>query len=108
MKHKMKRSISNYLLLMRNVPSLVMVLFCTSVILMNLLANKEIGLNLNWIALDCGFTLSWLSFLCMDMLTKRFGTKASIQISLTAMTINLFVCVILFLISKIPGNWGNY
>lgn len=108
MKHKMKRSISNYLLLMRNVPSLVMVLFCTSVILMNLLANKEIGLNLNWIALDCGFTLSWLSFLCMDMLTKRFGTKASIQISLTAMTINLFVCVILFLISKIPGNWGAY
>lgn len=108
MKQKLKRSISNYMLLMRNVPSLVMVLFCTSVILMNLLANKEIGLNLDWIALDCGFTLSWLSFLCMDMLTKRFGAKASIQISLTAMCINLFVCFILFLISKLPGNWGVY
>ena len=108
MKQKLKRSVSNYMLLMRNVPSLVMVLFCTSVILMNLLANKEIGLNLDWIALDCGFTLSWLSFLCMDMLTKRFGAKASIQISLTAMCINLFVCFILFLISKLPGNWGVY
>lgn len=108
MKINIKTSISNYFLLMRNVPSLVMVLFCTSVILMNLLANKEIGLNLSWLALDCGFLLSWLSFLCMDMLTKRFGTKASIQISLTAMGINLFVCFILFLISKIPGNWGVF
>lgn len=108
MKNNIKTSISNYFLLMRNVPSLVMVLFCTSVILMNLLANKEIGLNLSWLALDCGFLLSWLSFLCMDMLTKRFGTKASIQISLTAMGINLFVCFILFLISKIPGNWGVF
>lgn len=108
MSQKFKKSINEYFLLMRNIPSLVMVLFCTSVILMNLLANKEIGLNLDWIALDCGFTLSWLSFLCMDMLTKRFGTKASIQISLTAMTINLLVCFILFLISKVPGNWGMY
>lgn len=108
MKSKIKSEVSNYLLLMRNVPVLVMILFVTSVILMNLLANKEVGLNLSWLALDCGVTVSWLSFLCMDMLTKRFGTKASIQLSLTAMAINLFVCFMLFLISKVPGNWGMY
>lgn len=108
MKSKIKSEVSNYLLLMRNVPVLVMILFVTSVILMNLLANKEVGLNLSWLALDCGVTVSWLSFLCMDMLTKRFGTKASIQLSLTAMVINLFVCLMLFLISKVPGNWGMY
>ena len=45
MKSKIKSEVSNYLLLMRNVPVLVMVLFVTSVILMNLLANKEIGRN---------------------------------------------------------------
>lgn len=106
--NKLKQSISNYTLLLRSVPSLVMVMFVVSVVLMNLLANKEIGLNLDWLALDCGFTLSWLSFLCMDMLTKRFGPKASIQLSITAMVINLFVCGILFLISLIPGNWGAY
>ena len=106
--NKLKQSISNYTLLLRSVPSLVMVMFVVSVVLMNLLANKEIGLNLDWLALDCGFTLSWLSFLCMDMLTKRFGAKASIQLSLTAMVINLFVCGILFLISLIPGNWGTF
>ena len=61
--NKLKQSISNYTLLLRSVPSLVMVMFVVSVVLMNLLANKEIGLNLDWLALDCGFTLSWLSFL---------------------------------------------
>lgn len=106
--NKLKQSISNYTLLLRSVPSLVMAMFVVSVVLMNLLANKEIGLNLDWLALDCGFTLSWLSFLCMDMLTKRFGAKASIQLSLTAMMINLFVCGVLFLISLLPGNWGAY
>ena len=106
--NKLKQSISNYTLLLRSVPSLVMVMFVVSVVLMNLLANKEIALPVNWLALDCGFTLSWLSFLCMDMLTKRFGAKASIQLSLTAMVINLFVCGVLFLISLLPGNWGAY
>lgn len=104
---KLKNEWRNYSLLLRSVPSLVMVLFVVSVILMNLLANKEL-LNVSWLALDCGFTLSWLSFLCMDMLTRRFGAKASIQLSLTAMVINLAVCGILFLISLVPGNWGAY
>ena len=106
--NKIKESINNYALLLRSVPSLVMTLFVVSVVLMNLLANKEIGLNLDWLALDCGFTVSWLSFLCMDMLTKRFGPKAANQLSLTAMAVNLFVCGILFVISLIPGNWGEY
>lgn len=106
--NKIKESITKYALLLRSVPSLVMTLFVVSVVLMNLLANKEIGLNLDWLALDCGFTVSWLSFLCMDMLTKRFGPKAAIQLSLTAMAVNLFVCGILFVISLVPGNWGEY
>lgn len=105
---KFKKGISNYSLLLRSVPSLVMVLFVISVVLMNLLANKEIATGVDWLALDCGFALSWLSFLCMDMLTKRFGAKAAIQLSLTAMAINLFVCFILYLVSLIPGNWGVY
>lgn len=105
---RIKRSTSEYLLLLRSVPSLVMVLFVVSVVLMNLLANKEFATGVDWLALDCGFALSWLSFLCMDMLTKRFGAKASIQLSLTAMAVNLFVCLVLYLVSLVPGNWGAY
>lgn len=105
---KFKKAYRNYSLLLKTVPSLVMTLFVVSVILMNIVANKEISTGISWLALDCGVTLSWLSFLCMDMLTKRFGAKASIQLSLTAMIINLAVCGMLFLISNIPGNWGQF
>lgn len=106
--NKIKKAFSDYLLLLRSVPSLVMVLFVVSVVLMNLLANKEFALPVDWLALDCGFILSWLSFLSMDMLTKRFGAKASIQLSLTAVVINLCICLILFVVSLVPGNWGAY
>ena len=105
---KLSKWYKYYVLLLRSVPSLVMALFTVSVVLMNLLANKEISLNISWLALDCGITMSWLSFLCMGMLTRGCGAKASIQLSLTAMIINLFVCGVLFLISNIPGNWGAF
>lgn len=103
-----KHEVNDFKVLLRSVPSLVMALFTVSVILMNLLANKEIHTGLSWLALDCGFIVSWMSFLAMDMLTKRFGAKASIKLSITAAGINLIVCGIMFLISKVPGNWGEY
>lgn len=92
-------------LLLREVPAMCMVFFVVSVILMNLLANKEL-FNSKWLALDCGFTISWISFLCMDMIVKRFGVKASIQLSLFAECINLIFSTILFIVSLIPGNWS--
>lgn len=94
--------------LLHCVPSIVMALFTVSVILMNLLANKEIDTGLSWLALDCGLIVSWLSFLCMDMLTKRFGPQAAFRLSLIATGVNLIVCGILFVVSKIPGNWGEF
>lgn len=94
--------------LLHSVPSSVMVLFVVSVVLMNLLANKEINTGVSWLALDCGLLVSWLSFLCMDMLTKRFGPKASIKLSLFAVVVNLFVCGMLKLVAIMPGNWGEF
>lgn len=103
-----KREVYELKILLRSVPSVVMALFTVSVILMNLLANKEIDTGLSWLALDCGLIVSWLSFLSMDMLTKRFGAKASVKLSITAAAINLLVCGILFVVSKIPGNWAEF
>lgn len=94
--------------LLRAVPSVAMVLFCISVVLMNLLANKEIYTGVSWFALDCGILLSWLSFLCMDIVTKRFGPKASVKLSLIAIIVNLGVCAVLKVVSLIPGNWGEF
>lgn len=103
-----QHEVADYKFLLRSVPSVVMALFAVSVILMNLLANKEIYTGVSWLALDCGLIVSWLSFLCMDMLTKRFGARASIKLSITASVINLVVCGILFVVSKIPGNWAEF
>lgn len=108
MKEKIMYEIQDTKRLLRAVPSIAVVLFCLSVVLMNLLANKEVYTGVSWFALDCGIMLSWLSFLCMDVLTKRFGPKAAVKISFVAIAFNLGVCAVLKFVSMIPGNWGEF
>jgi len=94
-------------ILLRSIPATVVTLFVVSVICMNLLANKTL-LQLDWIALDGGILISWLSFMCMDIITKHFGPKASNWISILAVSINLLTCLIFFVASIIPSNAGDY
>ena len=102
-----KREYEDYKILLRNIPSLVVSLFIVSVIVMNLLANKEL-FSTKYLALDCGFTVSWVSFLCMDMICKHFGGKQATKISLLALFINLMVCLLFKLMSLTPGMWGEF
>ena len=102
-----RRELDDYRILMRNVPSIVISLFIVSVIMMNLLANKEL-ISMRYLALDCGFCLSWISFLCMDMICKRFGGKAAAKVSVLSLAINLCACLIFKLLSLTPGMWGEY
>ena len=102
-----KRELKDYKVLLRSIPSLSITLFVVSVIAMNLLANKEL-FSTPWLALDCGFTLSWISFLCMDMICKHFGPKPAVKISILALAINLLVCGLFKLMSLTPGMWGEY
>lgn len=95
-------------LLLKNVPVGVFMMLVISVVFMNLLANKEISTGVSWLALDSGILLSGITFLCMDMLTKRFGPKAAIKLSVVAVGVNLFVVVVLKIASIIPGNWGEF
>ena len=94
-------------ILLRNIPVAVVTLFVVSVICMNLLANKTL-LQLDWIALDGGILISWLSFMCMDIITKHFGPGASNRISVLAALINLLTCFIFFTASIIPSNASDY
>lgn len=102
-----KREYNETTLLLRNIPSTVVSLFVVSVICMNLLANKTL-IQTKWIALDGGILISWLSFMCMDIITKHFGPKASNRISLLASGINLLTCMIFFVASIIPSNADDY
>ena len=88
-------------LLLHSIPSYVVAFFVVSVIAMNILANKTI-VNETWIALDGGSLISWLSFLCMDVVTKHFGPKAANRMTIFAVVVNLLVCLIFFIVSIIP------
>ena len=102
-------------LLFRSIPSPVISLFVLSVVAMNILANREL-VNWVWVSdgpfagiglgLDCGFTVSWMSFLFMDSICKRWGPKASTKVSLFALFVNLVLTGIFALLMLTPGNWG--
>lgn len=102
-----KREIREIKILLRSIPSPIVTMFGVSVILMNLLANKSIDLPFEWLALDCGIMVSWVSFLCMDIITKHFGPKAATQVSLLTVVLNLLVCALLFFVGALPGTWGE-
>ena len=104
---KVKKEYAEFKLLLRSIPATVVTLFVVSVICMNLLANKTL-LQLEWIALDGGILISWLSFMCMDIITKHFGPKASNRISVLAAAINLLTCLIFFVASVIPSSAADY
>ncbi|MCR5506162.1 MAG: VUT family protein [Bacilli bacterium] len=105
--YEIKEFFVEFKILLRSVPALMVTLFVVSVVGMNLLANKSIDTHLNWLALDMGIILSWLSFLTMDIITKRFGPKAGIMISVLALLVNLLFALIFFIAAIIPGVWGE-
>ena len=104
---KLKGLFEETRILLRSIPANVVTLFAVSVVCMNLLANKTL-LQLEWIALDGGILISWLSFMCMDIITKHFGPKASTIISIHAVAINLLTCLIFFVASVIPSKANDY
>lgn len=108
MKVRYKGTLRRFGLLVRSVPPLTFTLFVLSVFLMNLLANKSLSIPISWLALDCGIIVSWVAFLCMDILTRRFGPVAATELSVLAISINLCACLIMFAASRIPGVWGAF
>ena len=107
MKTKITDEIREWKILLRSVPALFFAMFAASVIIMNLLANKSINLPMDWLALDCGIIVSWISFLCMDIAVKHYGPKAATKLSLTAVFVNLLACIIFYLASLIGGMWSQ-
>ena len=107
LKEWMKREREETQILLRCIPATTVSLFVVSVVCMNLLANKTLFQN-TYLALDGGFLISWLSFMCMDMITKYFGPKASNRIAILASVINLLTCAIFYIVSIIPSNADDY
>ena len=103
----LKREWDDFKSLLNNVPTMVTSVFILSVVLMNLMASKELYSS-KFLCINCGLALSWIPFLCMDCICKRFGPKASTKISILAMLINISVVIIFKILSMTPGRWAAY
>ncbi len=93
--------------LLNSVPSMVISVFILSVVCMNLLAGKELYRS-EYFCINNGLAISWISFLCMDCICKRFGPKASVKISLVAIAVNIVTVIIFKALSMTPGHWAAY
>lgn len=107
MRDRIQRELEEFSVLLRTIPATCMAFFVASLVCMNIFANKEL-ISLPWLSLDCGFAMSWISFLAMDMIVKRFGPKASIQLSIFAEAINLMFGGIFVVLTSLSGNWGEF
>ena len=105
--NKLVKGFKETVLLLRTIPSVVVALFVVSVITMNLLANKTL-VQTEYLAIDGGILVSWLSFMCMDIVTKHFGPKAATRLSIFAMLVNLLACLIFYVVSIIPSQADDY
>lgn len=96
-----KKVIKDYKLLLDNVPALVTVSFCISSVWMNVAAGKVIYNACN-VAITGGFLVSFMPFLCLDMVAKRFGAKAAILLNLLSAAFNTLFVLGLSLVAAIP------
>ena len=105
---KTRYSFNDTKLLIKSVPSFVLVAFVLSIVFMNIFANKEISTGTTWLALDCGICISWITFLIMDVITKHFGPSAAVKLSILAMLCSLVCSAVMIAVAAIPGNWAMF
>lgn len=98
---KIKSLVADYKVLLRNVPAFVTAAFILSTVLMNLAASKVI-FTIGNVAGTGGIILSFMPFLCMDVVTKRFGARAAIMLNILSALGNLFAVIFLSIVAAIP------
>lgn len=103
--------LKDWKMLLRSIPSLVTTLFVVSVVVMNLMAAKTIVMTEpSWLGVTGGLVLSWLPFLCMDIVVKTYGAKAATKLNIIGLLINLGCVGIFQIISmiQIGGDVNTY
>ena len=104
---KFKELMFEATVLSRSVPGILFAIFISSLIMMNVLANKSIDTHLSFLALDCGFIFSWVTFLVMDIVVKHFGLRAANILTVIGLVTNLFFALMMLAASFIPGEWSQ-
>ena len=90
---------------LKDVPAILVALIAMTLFVMNILAHKSISLNVDFLALDAGILVSWIVYLSLDIVTKRYGPEHANALSVVSVLISVFFCLIFYLASLIPGIW---
>lgn len=99
-KNFLKSSIEDF----KKVPSWLIAFSVVATVLMNLLANKTLYSDGQYLSLDCGFLVSWVMFLVMDIATQKYGGKASFAITIFDVIVALFMTGIMAGIAAVPES----
>jgi len=103
MGEKVKGFFKKYIEDLRSIPSILLTLFCVTIVVMNVLANKTIFQN-EWLALDGGIVITWLVVIIMDLVASVKGPKVAIKMSIFGTIISLICSLIFYLVSIIPAG----
>lgn len=109
MMKKIKQEIYETKVLFRSLPAVPFAILCVSFVAMNFLAGKGI-VPAPWdefIQLDAGIIVSWITFLASDVIVKHFGAKASIKVNICAVLVQMFTLSLLTIGSFLPWS-GAY
>jgi len=101
---KIKKFVKDCFSDFKKVPSWIVALSAVATVLMNLLANKALFTDGNFISCDCAILVSWVMFLSMDIATQRYGGKASLAITVFDVIVALAMSGIMAGIAAIPES----
>ena len=96
--------LQDWKMLFRSIPSMVVALFFVATVAMNLMANKFLISYGSYVSITWGLIISWIPFLCSDIITKTYGAKASIKLNIVALLVNL-ACTLVFLVIAVIPDW---
>lgn len=100
----MKKFLKSYVNAFRSVPAWLVALSAVTTVLMNLLANKTLISDGVYLSIDCGLMVSWVMFLVMDIVTQRYGGKASFAVTIFDIAVALAMSGIMVGVAAIPES----
>ena len=87
----------------RSIPAIILTIFCLTIVIMNVLANKTIFQN-EFIALDGGIVITWVVILLNDLVTTVYGPRKTICMAIFGTFVSLVTSLIFYLVSIIPSS----
>lgn len=95
------KKIKEFITEFKKVPSWLVALSVVTTVLMNLLANKSL-IATSWWTGDCGFIVSWVMFLVMDIVTQKYGGKASFAVTMFDVVVALAMGGLMAGVAAVP------